>query len=57
MKKSSIPGVAVHEGKTDPSAPPRPAVAPAELPKRVLVVDDSPVNRKVLTALLKKAGI
>ena len=27
------------------------------LPKHVLVVDDSPVNRAVLTALLKKAGI
>ena len=27
------------------------------LPSRVLVVDDSPVNRKVLAAFLKKAGV
>ena len=27
------------------------------LPKHVLVIDDSPVNRKVLTAFLKRAGI
>jgi CheY-like chemotaxis protein len=29
----------------------------ANIPHRVLVVDDSPVNRKVLTAFLKRAGI
>ena len=35
------------------------AAAPqaAELPRRVLVVDDSPVNRTVLKAMLKKLGI
>ena len=35
------------------------AMAPkaAELPRRVLVVDDSPVNRSVLKAMLKKLGI
>ena len=27
------------------------------LPRRILVVDDSPVNRAVLTAMLKKLGI
>ena len=34
-----------------------PAADTATLPKHVLVVDDSPVNRAVLTAFLKKAGI
>ena len=33
------------------------AAAGAKLPKRILVVDDSPVNRAVLTAHLKKAGV
>ena len=28
-----------------------------KLPKHVLVVDDSPVNRAVLTAFLKRAGV
>ena len=32
-------------------------VAASNLPKRVLVVDDSPVNRAVLKAMLKKLGI
>ena len=36
---------------------PRPEIRAAGLPSRVLVVDDSPVNRRVLTAFLKKAGI
>ena len=35
----------------------RQTVEPDNLPKRVLVVDDSPVNRAVLTALLKKIGV
>ena len=29
----------------------------AELPRRILVVDDSPVNRSVMKAMLKKVGI
>jgi CheY-like chemotaxis protein len=32
-------------------------LAAADLPKRVLVVDDSPVNRIVLRAILKKLGV
>ena len=32
-------------------------VAVSNLPKRVLVVDDSPVNRTVLKTMLKKLGI
>ena len=35
----------------------RPEIRATGLPSRVLVVDDSPVNRRVLTAFLKKAGI
>lgn len=34
-----------------------PAAASYRLPKRVLVVDDSPVNRAVLKALLRKLGV
>ena len=40
-----------------PAAGSVPGVSAEKLPKHVLVVDDSPVNRKVLTAFLKKAGI
>ena len=32
-------------------------VKTADLPKRVLVVDDSPVNRAVLKAMLEKLGV
>lgn len=35
----------------------KPVASLKNLPKHVLVVDDSPVNRAVLTALLKKAGV
>jgi signal transduction histidine kinase/FixJ family two-component response regulator len=38
-------------------AGPERAAAPGKLPERVLVVDDSPVNRKVLAAFLEKAGV
>ena len=34
-----------------------PVVATAKLPQRVLVVDDSPVNRAVLKAMLNKLGV
>ena len=52
-----IPGVATAEGKTKKAAEPKPASAPQKRPEHVLVVDDSPVNRSVLTAFLKKAGV
>ena len=54
-----IPDIAVYEEKKAPApAPaPKPAVRPPNRPERVLIVDDSPVNRAVLTAFLKKAGI
>ena len=52
-----IPVTAVDDGKTASVVRPKEAVAPEKLPKHVLVVDDSPVNRAVLTAFLKRAGI
>ena len=52
-----IPGVEPSvENKAE--APAQPAKIDAtKLPKRVLVVDDSPVNRSVLTSLLEWAGV
>ena len=47
------PGEAAPHGK-DVSAP---AHMKFEMPKRILVVDDSPVNRTVLRAMLAKLGI
>ena len=52
-----VPGVPVGEKEAVPGSEPQAAVTPEKLPKRVLVLDDSPVNRKVLSALLRKAGI
>ena len=40
-----------------PEGEPRPAAAPKRLPHRVLVVDDSPINRDVLVQLLAYAGV
>ena len=52
-----IPRIAAAEEKSATKAGPAPTEVLGALPKHVLVVDDSPVNRKVLTAFLKKAGI
>ena len=53
-----IPGVETGDVKeVAPVAAAKPVAALKKLPKRVLVVDDSPVNRSVLTALLKRAGV
>ena len=52
-----IPGVAVAGADAQDGRMPKKDAAPMTLPKRVLVVDDSPVNRSVLTAFLKKAGV
>ena len=52
-----IPGVPASGKEAEPASELQTAVSPEKLPKHVLVLDDSPVNRKVLTALLKKAGI
>ena len=53
----SIPDVATSKEDMPVAVGPTPAVQLAKLPKRVLVVDDSPVNRLVLTAFLKRAGV
>ena len=57
--KAYVPGVSAVEERISPTAAPRPAGAqqPNKLPKHVLVVDDSPVNRAVLSAHLKRAGV
>ncbi|MBR2838106.1 MAG: response regulator, partial [Kiritimatiellae bacterium] len=54
--RARIPGVATSEGTAGAAAEPEPAAVAVKPPKRVLVVDDSPVNRAVLTAFLKRAG-
>lgn len=55
--KARISGISYIEKKPDMVDEPKPVVLMNRLPKHVLVVDDSPVNRSVLTAFLKKAGI
>ena len=55
--KVRIAGVDAAMNKPLPTAESKPASATKQLPKHVLVVDDSPVNRSVLTAFLKRAGI
>ena len=55
--KARIPGIVVGKEKPVSAAVQKSDATLKDLPKHVLVVDDSPVNRKVLTALLKKAGI
>lgn len=52
-----LPDVAAAAENPAPAAAPEPAAAPKKLPERVLVVDDSPVNHKVLAAFLKRAGV
>ena len=54
--RAHIPEVVIGEEPAASVAEPEPPPK-AELPKRVLIVDDSPVNRSVLTAFLKRAGI
>jgi signal transduction histidine kinase len=55
--RARIPGIAVSEKKTEPEAETKTFAAPKNHPKHVLVVDDSKVNRSILTAFLKKAGV
>ena len=53
-----IPRITAATAKTDPAADEKETDPVSKsLPKHVLVVDDSSVNRKVLTAFLKKAGV
>ena len=55
--KARLPGIETSGEKPKLAAEPKPAAKLKNLPKHVLVIDDSPVNRSVLTALLKKAGV
>ena len=55
--KVRIPGVETSDEKTTPVSEPKPITDLKNVPKHVLVVDDSPVNRAVLTAFLKRAGV
>ncbi len=52
-----ISGVVTEDEKTPAAPEPEPVAALQGLPKHVLVVDDSKVNRSVLTAFLKRAGV
>ena len=52
-----IAGIAAAEAKAGSSAGADAGAAAAKVPEHVLVVDDSPVNRSVLTAFLKRAGV
>ena len=52
-----IPGVATGEERSPAPRTTEPTDALENIPKRVLVVDDSPVNRSVITLLLKRAGV
>ena len=54
--RARIPGIEGSEEKTETAAPKRFA-EPKKHPKHVLVVDDSKVNRSILAAFLKKAGV
>ncbi len=52
-----IPGIVTSAENTGTAAKPKPNAALKKLPKHVLVVDDSSVNRSVLNAFLKKMGV
>ena len=55
--RARIPGIPAAGEVAENAAGLKPAAELKKVPERVLVVDDSPVNRSVLTALLKKAGV
>ena len=55
--KVYISGVVTGDARPVAAAEPKLFVNLKKLPKHVLVVDDSPVNRAVLTAFLKKVGV
>jgi signal transduction histidine kinase len=55
--KARIPGIAVSEEKTKTAAAPKRFAETKKHPEHVLVVDDSQVNRSILTAFLKKTGV
>ena len=53
--RARIPGVVATSEKA--ASEPKPVAVPKRMPKRVLVVDDSPINRVVLSSLLAHAGV
>ena len=55
--KLRIPGIATSGKTEETAAQPKPDAALRKLPKHVLVIDDSSVNRSVLNAFLKKIGV
>ena len=55
--RACIPGVTANEENAVTEDEQTSTDVPGGIPKHVLVVDDSLVNRKVLTAFLKKAGV
>ena len=55
--RARIPGVVTDGEAATPGAERKASPEPMKLPKNVLVVDDSPVNRAVLTAFLNRAGV
>ena len=55
--RARIPGVEASKEAPGPVAATKPSALLDKLPKRVLVIDDSSVNRSVLTAFLKRAGV
>ena len=55
--KVRIPGVATNDETAKTATKPKPDAALRKLPKHVLVIDDSSVNRSVLNAFLKKIGV
>jgi len=56
--KACIPGVkGESERPTAAAAPRQPVAKPEKVPTRVLVVDDSTINREVLASLLVYAGV
>jgi len=55
--KAHLSGIEVAETKNEQAVAPKPIVDLNNLPKHILVVDDSAVNRAVLTALLKQMGV
>lgn len=55
--RAAIPGVERGDETMAEEPEQKATVDLKKLPKHVLIVDDSPVNRSVLTAILKRAGV
>jgi len=55
--KAVIPGITVSGETTKKAVVPKTFAVPKKHPEHVLVIDDSQVNRSILSAFLKKAGV